>query len=127
MPDITYRKLQAQVAALGKRIAQDAEAIRAEAQRIDEEAVSTSRTAEMISVMCVDNVTVAETRELAKIMAGVSEAAIAYASAGDNTAKAAKAAYDQNQTSHSGINEAVRRSPVGREIYGVKREWLRQD
>ncbi|MFD9443400.1 hypothetical protein [Streptomyces sp. NPDC060001] len=127
MPDLTYAQLAKQVTDLGKTIARDTEAISAQAAAIAEEATDTARVAEMIGAVRVDQATVGETRELAKLMDGVTAAATAYAAAGDTTARTALAAQDQNKASHSGIGEAMGRSPVGREIYDVDREWLRQD
>jgi hypothetical protein len=124
--ELTYKQLQKAVAELGKTITRDGEAIRGHAKTIDDEAKGTSRIAEQIGALRVDSSTVAETRELSKVMGGVSEAAIAYASAGDNTARAAHAAQEQNRSSHDGINEAVSRSNVSG-IHDVDREWLRQE
>lgn len=125
MADLTYKQLKQATAGLGKDVTRAAEAIRARAQWIDEEAQDTSRTAEMIGGMGVDPSTTSETREISKIMRGVSEAAIAYASASDTTAKAASAASTQAHTTHSGIQEAVSRSSV--DVRGLNREWLRQE
>jgi CRISPR/Cas system-associated endoribonuclease Cas2 len=126
MADLTYKQLQKAVADLQVNTARAAEAIRSRATRIDEEAQDTARVAEMVARMKVDNETVAETKHVARIMRGVSEAAIAYASAGDTTAKAAKATHEQAKTTHSGIQEAVSRSNVTN-VYDLNREWLRQD
>lgn len=127
MPDLTYKQLQAAVTALAKDVTRASEAIKAEARHMDEEAQDTARLADSIGAMRVDKATVGETKELSKIMAGLSEAVLAYASAGDNTAKAAQAAHAQNHASHDRIHEAASRSPVGREIYDVNREWFRQE
>jgi uncharacterized protein YoaH (UPF0181 family) len=125
MADLTYKQLQKAVTDLAKDVAKGADAIRTVAQQIDEEAQDTARVAEAIGGMGVDRDTVAETSELSKIMRGVSEAALAYASAGDNTTKAAKAAYDQAHATHNGIQEAYSRSTVN--ISNLNREWLRQE
>lgn len=125
MADLTYKQLQKTVTDLAKDVTRGSEAIHAAAQRIDGEAQDTARVAEMIGGMGVDTATVAETRELSKITQGVSEAAIAYASAGDNTAKAAQAAHDQARASHGGIQEAYSRATV--DISNLKREWLQQE
>ncbi|WP_331756592.1 hypothetical protein [Streptomyces decoyicus] len=125
MPDITYKQLKAAVEDLAKEVNRASDAIRARAQQIDEEAKDTARIAEMIASMGVDTETVGETRDLSRLMNGVSEAAIAYASAGDNTAKSASAAAIQAHTTHGGIQEAVSRAPV--DVRGLDREWLRQD
>ena len=126
MADLTYKQLQQAVADLAKEVTRTAEAIRSRGQQINDEATDTARVAEHISRLNVDSETVAETRELAKMFAGVSEAAIAYASAGDNTAKAAQAAGEQAKESHGGIHEAVSRSGVNG-IHNVKREWFTQE
>lgn len=125
MADLTYKQLQKAVTDLAKDVAKGSETIRTVAQQIDEEAQDTARVAEAIGGMGVDRDTVSETSELSKIMRGVSEAALAYASAGDNTTKAAKAAYDQAHTTHNGIQEAYSRSTVN--ISNLNREWLRQE
>lgn len=125
MADITYKQLKAAVENLAKEVNRASDAIRAKAQQIDEEAKDTARIAEMIAGMGVDTATVGETRDLSRLMNGVSEAAITYASAGDNTAKSASAAAIQAHVTHGGIQEAVSRSPV--DVRNLDREWLRQD
>lgn len=125
MADITYRQLKAAVTALGKDVARGAEAIQARAEQIAADARDTARLAELIASMGVDQATVAETSELAKNADGVSQASLAYAAAGDTTARAMRAAYDQAHASHDGINEAVARSTV--DVSGLNREWLRQE
>ncbi|MEU2873017.1 hypothetical protein ABZ769_28100 [Streptomyces olivoreticuli] len=126
MADLTYKQLQKAVTDLRKDVTRASEAIRERSRKIDEEAQDTARVAEMIGGMGVDNATTSETRDLARIMKGVSEAAIAYAAAGDTTARAAGAAYDQAHTTHGGIQEAVSRAPVDR-VHDVNREWFRQE
>ena len=125
MADLTYKQLQKAVTDLGKEVTKASEAIHIRARRIDDEARDTARVSEMIGQMGVDAATVSETHHLSRVMQGVSEAAIAYASAGDTTAKAARAAHEQARTTHDGINEAVGRSPV--DVHGLNREWLRQE
>lgn len=125
MADITYTQLTAAVAAMEKGIALAAGQIRERTDKIDEIAESTARTADGIASLNVDTATVSETRELARILRGVSEAAIAYANAGDTTTKAAAAAGAQARTTHAGIHEAYGRAPV--DLSGVNREWLRQE
>ncbi len=124
MPELTYQQLQAEVTALAKDIARSTEAIKKEAEGLQDEAQDTARLADSIASLKVDRATVGETTELSKIMAGLRDAAIAYASASDTTALQAQAVHAQNRTSHSGINEAVQRSPVGRDIYQVDRRWV---
>jgi uncharacterized phage infection (PIP) family protein YhgE len=125
MADLTYKRLQKAVTDLAKDVAKGSEAIRSAAQWIDEEAQDTSRVAEAIGGMGVDRETVSETHELSKAMRGVSEGAIDYASSGDTTTKAAKAAYDQAHTTHNGIQEAYSRSSA--DVSNLNREWLRQE
>ncbi|MEW2402144.1 hypothetical protein [Streptomyces sp. NPDC046862] len=127
MPEITYRQLQKAVVDLAKDTARNAEAIQAAGQQIDEEARDTARVAEQIGAMNVDTPTIAETREVSKIMEGLSQAVIQHCAAARNTSAAAEAAYDANRTSHDGINEAFARSPVGAAIYNINRDWLRQE
>ncbi|MEU7435634.1 hypothetical protein AB0B07_33075 [Streptomyces sioyaensis] len=125
MPEITYRQLKADVENLAKEVSRDSEAVRCSVQRIDSDAKDTARVAEMIAGMGVDTATLGETRDLARLMGGFSEAAIAYASAGDNTAKSANAAAVQAHTTHGGFQEAYSRAPV--DVRNLNREWLRQD
>lgn len=127
MPDLTYAQLAEATAALARDITRSSEAIRVHAKNIDDEAKDTTSVAESIAALKVDSATVAETREVARIMAGLSEAVLAYVSASDNTARAAQGANDQNKASHAGIGEAIHRSPVGREIYDTDRTWLTQE
>lgn len=125
MSDLTFNQLKKATTSLAKDVTKAADAIRSHAQLIDEHARDTASVAEMIAAVKVDTATIGETRELAKILAGVSEASIAYASASDNTAKAAKAAHDQTNTTHGGIQEAFNRSPV--DASETSPEWFRQD
>ncbi|MFG2532725.1 hypothetical protein [Streptomyces sp. NPDC048516] len=125
MADITYKQLKAAVEGLAKEVSRASDAIRGRAQQIDEEAKDTARIAEMIAGMGVDTATVGETRDLSRLMNGVSEAAIAYASAGDNTAKSAAAAAIQANTTHGGIQEAFSRAAF--DMSHLDRNWLRQD
>ena len=126
MTDMTYKQLQQDTAALTREILHAAAAIQNRAQQMADEANDTGRLAETISALKVDSSTVAETRELAAITAGLSQAAIAYATAGDTTAKAAQAVADQAKDSHDGINEAVNRSGV-QGIHDVNRSWFTQE
>jgi hypothetical protein len=127
MPELTYAQLAKATAHLARDITRSSEAIRVHAKQISDEAKDTARVAESIGALRVDTATVAETRHLSKLMDGVSEAAINYAAAGDNTARAAQAAHDQNKASHSGIGEAAGRSPVGAQVYDVDRGWFTQE
>jgi G3E family GTPase len=127
MPDLTYAQLQKAVTALAKTVTQEADAIRGHARRISEEATDTARVADSIAALKVDTATVAETQQLAKLMDGVSDAALAYAAAAHTTAKSAQAAHNQNKASYSAVGEAVNRSPVGPAIYDVDRTWFHQE
>lgn len=127
MSDLTYAQLAKITADLAKDILRSAESIRIHAQHIDEEAKDTILVAEAIGALHVDAATVTETREVARIMVGLSEASLTYAAASDDTARAALAVHSQNQASHSRIGEAAGRSPVGREIYDVDRGWFTQE
>lgn len=127
MPDLTYAQLAKATTTLARDITRSAETIRLHAKDIDDEAKDTARVAESIAALKVDSATVAETREVARIMAGLSEAVLAYATAGDDTARTAQAAHDQNKTSHAAIGEAAARSPIGREVYDVDNNWFTQE
>ncbi|WP_432185485.1 hypothetical protein [Streptomyces tendae] len=127
MPDLTYAQLAKATAALAKDITRSSEAIHTHAKNIADEAQDTARTAESIAALRVDSATVAEIREVARLMDGIAGAATAYAAAGDTTARAAQAAHDQNKASHAGIGEAISRSTVGRDIYQTDRTWLTQE
>ncbi|MEU8740624.1 hypothetical protein AB0K62_13775 [Streptomyces halstedii] len=122
MSDITNKQLQAAVTALGKTVTRDAEAIRGAALAIHEDAQDTAHVAEQIAGLGVDPASVAETRELVKVMDGVSAASAAYAAASDTTFRTATAAVDQARASHDGIQEAVNRSTV--DVTHLNRQWL---
>lgn len=125
MPELTYTQLTAAVARLEESIARDADEIRTRALLMEEIAQDTGRVAEMIGSMKVDPLTVGETRDLARIMLGISEVTHAYASAADTTAKMAAAAGAQARTTHAGIDEAVSRAPV--DVSGVNRSWFAEE
>ncbi|GGU49822.1 hypothetical protein [Streptomyces violascens] len=108
---VTYRQLRREVQALAKNVRKGAEQIRQRTTVIDAAAKDTGKVAEQIGRMGVAQATIAETAELAKIMAGLSKAVIAYAVSTDTTAKAAKAVDDQAKASHEGIQQAMNRSP----------------
>ncbi|MYW43068.1 hypothetical protein [Streptomyces sp. SID161] len=127
MADITFTQLHQEVSDLAKTITRASGAIHARAQQLSDEAQDTSRLAEGIAVMRVDKTTIGETRELAKIMEGLSEQAIAYASAGTTTARMATAAGDQANASHGAFYEAATRSIIGTDVYDIDREWFRQE
>ncbi|MDX3532428.1 hypothetical protein P1P75_40075 [Streptomyces sp. ID05-39B] len=126
MPDSTYTQLLHAVTSLSRQVVRDADALRAWGQHIDTEAKETARISDQIGARRIDPDTVAETRQLSTLLSGLSQDAIAYASAGDNTAAAARAAHDQAKASHSGISEAVRAS-TATNIHDVDPTWLAQD
>lgn len=126
MARITYRQLVAAIGDLQKNVARNAEQIRAQSDAIQDEAEDTARVANMITAMNVDRDSVSETHALARTLRGLSDAAGAYASAADTTAKVAAAAGEQARTTHAGIQEAVSRSGVDG-IHDVNREWLAQE
>lgn len=126
MADTRYEQFLRLVTDFGNEIMADAEALRGWAQFIDGESRDTAHVAEMISAKRVDKDTVGETQELAKIMLGVSEQAIQYASAGDTTTRLARASHDEAVNSHQAISEQVNASPaVG--IHDVDNDWLTQE
>lgn len=125
MSDLTLAKLKKAVTAVANSTARRGEAIRTLAKHIDDEARDTARIAEGIGAMGVDKETVSETSDLSKIMAGLSEQSLVYASASADTSRRAQAAHDQAHASHGGMQEAFKRSPV--DLSTVKREWFRQE
>lgn len=125
MPELTYRQLVQSLHELTADLARSADAIRARAKFLEDEAQDTANIAELIGAMAVDNETIVETRELAMMMRGVAESADDYASAAWNTSKLADAATTQAHASHGGINEAVNASPANG-IHDVKRAWFDQ-
>lgn len=110
--DLTYRQLLRETRDLAREVRRDAEAHRKLAAKQDDEAKDTGRIAEQIAALGVDSATVAETREVARIMRGLSESALAYATGTDEAARAAKAVENEAVTTHGGIQEAVDRSPA---------------
>lgn len=90
---------------------------------MDAQARDTGRTAEHIAGLKVDSATVAETREVARIMQGLSTATLSFRGAADGAHRAASAAEQETVATHGGINEAVSRSPVEM----ANRTWYRQE
>ncbi|OKJ52548.1 hypothetical protein [Streptomyces sp. CB02261] len=125
MTDLTYTRLTHAIASLEKNIARDSDEIQVRAQFMDVIAQDTARVAEMIGAMNVDSETVGETKELARILHGLSEATLAYAASADTTAKSAHAVGEQARTTHAGIDEAVSRATV--DVSEVHRDWFRQE
>jgi hypothetical protein len=110
--DLTYRQLVKAVRELAREVRRDTEAHRKLALKQQEEAKDTGHIAEQIAALGVDAATVAETREVARIMQGLSASALSYASTADEASRAAKAAESEAVTTHGSIQEAVDRSPV---------------
>ncbi|MGV9891721.1 hypothetical protein [Streptomyces sp. NPDC003395] len=126
MTDITMNQLQQAITDIDTDLIRSMQTHQALAKRISEEADETARIAEQIGSMRVDPDTVSETRECAKIMAGLSDTATAYAASCHTTMKAGESAYHQLHTSHLSIRNAVNRSGVTN-IHDVDRDWLRQE
>jgi hypothetical protein len=120
---LTYRELLRETRALAKGVRHATETHKKLAAAMDEQAKDTGRVAEQIAAMKVDTATVAETREVARIMQGLSTSALAYASAADEASRAATAAERQTVSDHSGIKEAADRSPVTM----ADRSWYTQE
>ncbi|GAB2696093.1 hypothetical protein [Kitasatospora kifunensis] len=120
---LTYRDLVRQVKQLSKEIARDTSAHRALAELLKQEAQDTLRVAEQISTLKVDSATVAETSEVARLMNGLSEAAVSYATTAEEAGRQAQAAGEQARTDHNGIQEANDRSPVEM----ADRTWYTQE
>ncbi|MFI8079841.1 hypothetical protein ACIF6L_03430 [Kitasatospora sp. NPDC086009] len=109
---LTYRELVRQVRELTHEVRRDTAAFKALATAQAAEAQDTGRIAEQITYMHVDPATVAETREVSRIMRGLSEAAIAYESAAEETGRTAAATAAQAKDTHDGIQQAADSSTV---------------
>ncbi|MCC9312078.1 hypothetical protein LN042_34320 [Kitasatospora sp. RB6PN24] len=109
---LTYRQLLREVRSLAREIGRDTDGHRQLAKALEDEARDTGRIAEQISALKVDSATVAETREVGRIMQGISTAAIAYAAAATEAGQHARTADQQAVTDHDGIQQAVDSSPV---------------
>jgi hypothetical protein len=120
---LTYRQLLREARALARDVRRATERHKKMAAVMDGQAKDTGRVAEQIAALKVDSATVGETREVARIMQGVSEAALAYASAADEASRAAVAAERETVATHGGIKEAVDRSPVPM----AGRTWYEQE
>jgi uncharacterized protein (DUF2235 family) len=120
---LTYRQLLRETRALARDVRRSTEAHKKMATAVDQRARETGRTAEQIAALHVDAATVGETRETARIMLGLSTAALAYANASDEAARSAAAAEQQTITDHGGIQEAADRSPVPM----AARPWYAQE
>lgn len=107
MAETTYRALRAEVQKVANSVAKDGETIRGIGQRADQNAGHVAYVADQLAGLEVDTNTTGEAKDVARIMRGVSTAAIAAASAADNVRGAARAADAQAQKSHEGIDEQV--------------------
>ena len=120
---LTYRELLRETQALARDVRRATGQHKKMAGAMNDHAQDTGRVAEQIAALHVDTATVAETREVARIMQGLSTAAIAYASAADEASRAAAAAERQTIATHGGIKEAADRSPVPM----ADRTWYKQE
>jgi hypothetical protein len=109
---LTYLQLLRDTRALAAAVRGAEERHKQLASHLDAEAQDTGRIAEQIAALQVDTATVAETREVSRIMQGLSQAALAYAAAADGASRAAAGAEQQTRTDHSGIHQAVQSSPA---------------
>ncbi|MFF3067156.1 hypothetical protein [Kitasatospora sp. NPDC057936] len=121
--DLTHRELVRQVRELSRELRRDTAAFRALAKAQQQEAQETGRIADQIAALHVDSATIAETREVARIMQGLSQAAIAYESAAEEAGRSAAATETQARTDHDGIQQAVDSSPVPM----ADRTWYTQE
>ncbi|WP_331764153.1 hypothetical protein OG944_38960 (plasmid) [Streptomyces anulatus] len=126
MAELTYKALVRKTEAKEKALARNAEGVRKAAENIKELADDTASDADALGAKSVDRDSLSECQELAKIIRGVSDGAITYASRTADTAKAAKAAGDQARTTHAGFQEAYDRSDVDG-LEKVSRDWFEQE
>jgi hypothetical protein len=126
MAELTYKVLVRKTQDKEKALARNAEGVKKAADHIKELADDTASDADALGAKSVDRDSLAECQELAKIIRGVSEGAINYASKTSDTAKAAKAAGDQARTTHAGFQEAFDRSSVT-DLEKVSRDWFEQE
>ncbi|MET8585759.1 hypothetical protein ABZX39_33550 [Streptomyces collinus] len=127
MPELTYSQLSKGVHDMAMASARNAETINKNAEWMSDEARDTGHIADQIGSVRVDQATIAETQQASRIMQGLAHAVLAYAVGADTLAKTAMAAHQVNKDDHGGINEAVNRSSVGREIYEVDNGWFAQE
>ncbi|MFH9656201.1 hypothetical protein ACH4MT_35670 [Streptomyces anulatus] len=126
MAELTYKALVRKTEAKEKALARNAEGVRKAAENIKELADDTASDADALGAKSVDRDSLSECQELAKVIRGVSDGAITYASRTADTAKAAKAAGDQARTTHAGFQEAFDRSDVT-DLENVSRDWFEQE
>jgi acyl-CoA synthetase (NDP forming) len=123
MASLTYRQLLREARALARDVRRATERHKKMAAAMAGQARDTGRVAEQIAGLKVDSATVAETREVSRIMLGLSTAALAYANAADEASRAAVAAEKATIATHGGIQQAHDRSPVPM----ADRDWYRQE
>lgn len=126
MAALTYKALLRAVEAKEKALARNAESVKKAADTIKEHADDTAKDADALGAKSVDRDSISECQELARIIRGVSNGAIAYAARGVDTAKAARAAGDQARTTHGQFQEAFDRSTVT-DLEKVSRDWFEQE
>ncbi|WP_327310063.1 hypothetical protein OG730_43625 (plasmid) [Streptomyces sp. NBC_01298] len=107
MAETTYRALRAEVQKVAYSVAKEGELIRGIGQRADQNAQRVAQIADDLANLEVDTHTTGEAKDTARIMRGLSQVAIAAASAADTVGGAARAADAQAQKSHEGIDEQV--------------------
>ncbi|MBW1603558.1 hypothetical protein JJV70_15895 [Streptomyces sp. JJ66] len=126
MAELTYKVLVRKTEAKEKALARNAEGVKKAAENIKELADDTASDADALGAKSVDRDSLAECQELSKIIRGVSDGAMTYASKTADTAKTAKAAGDQARTTHAGFQEAFDRSDVT-DLEKVSRDWFEQE
>lgn len=124
--DLTYKALQREVAKLERKVARNADEVKAAAKVIDAEATETLRESEQIAAKSVDRDSVADSQELSRVIKGLSDGILTYAAKAQDTAKQAKAAGDQAKSTHGGFQEAFDRSSVAG-LENVDRDWFAQE
>ncbi|MFJ9447145.1 hypothetical protein ACIRRH_35645 [Kitasatospora sp. NPDC101235] len=120
---LTYRELRKQIRALAKEVRQATEAHKKLARTLNAEAKDTGRIAEQIAALKVDSATIAETREVSRIMQGLSTTALAYSTAAEEASRSATAADQEAVRLHDGIQQAVDKSPAPM----AKASWYTQE
>ncbi|GHJ19163.1 hypothetical protein [Streptomyces albus] len=126
MAELTYKTLVRKTEAKEKALNRNAEGVKEAAENIKALADDTASDADVLGARSVDRDSLAECQELAKVIRGVSDGAITYASKTADTAKAATAAGDQARTTHAGFQEAFDRSDVT-DLEKVSRDWFEQE
>lgn len=125
MADLTYKALKAKTADLEKKVSRNAQEIKETAQVIDAEAKETARESDQMAAKSVDKDSVSDSQEFAKVIKGLGDGILSYASKGIDTAKQAKAVGDQAKATHGGFQEAFDRSNVDG-LENVHRDWFEQ-